>query len=124
MNVAAGFDTGFSFFYAAISQTGSVTVYDGLNGTGNVLATVSLGLTSSNCPSQYQAGFCPFDAAGVAFSGTAHSVSFAGVANQVVFDDVTFGASNPGHPIPEPASFGLVGLALVGLAAARRRKAV
>ena len=122
MNIAAGFDTGFSFFYTAISQAGSVTVYDGLNGAGNILAVVNLGTTQSGpCPG-YNAGFCPFVAAGVAFAGTARSVSFAGVANQVVFDDVTFGAKDPGR-VPEPATFGLVGLALLGLAASRKRKA-
>src|SRR5438876_738257 len=41
MNVAAGFDTGFSFFYTAASD-GTVTVYDGLNGSGSVLATLLL----------------------------------------------------------------------------------
>jgi len=123
MNIAAGFDTGFSFNYTAISRPGSVTVYDGANGTGNVLAVVNLGTTQSGpCPG-YNAGFCPFVAAGVSFAGTAHSVSFAGVANQVVFDDITFGSKDPGHQVPEPASFGLVGLALAGLAASRKRKA-
>lgn len=125
MNIAAGFDTGFSFFYAAINNPGSVEVYDGLNGTGNLLATVNLPTTTSACAPSYSAGFCPFVAAGVAFAGTARSVSFAGVANQVVFDDVTFGSKDPGQPndVPEPASFGLVGLALLGLAASRKRKA-
>lgn len=124
MNIAAGFDTGFSFFYAAINNPGAVKVYEGENGTGTLLATVNLPTTTSAC-SGYSAGFCPFKAAGVAFSGVAHSVSFAGVADQVVFDDVTFGSKDPGQPndVPEPASFGLVGLALLGLAASRKRKA-
>jgi len=125
MNVDAGFDTGFSFFYTAISQPGSVTVYDGANGTGNVLAVLNLATTQSGSCAAYGADFCPFVAAGVAFAGVAHSVSFAGVADQVVFDDVTFGAKDPGriNDVPEPATFGLVGLALAGLAASRKRKA-
>ena len=38
MDVAAGFNTGFSFYYSTI-ETGSVTVWSGLDGTGTLLAT-------------------------------------------------------------------------------------
>ncbi len=41
MNVASGFTTGFSFYYAS-AMAGTVTVYDGLNATGNVLATIPI----------------------------------------------------------------------------------
>jgi hypothetical protein len=105
MNLDSGFDTGFSFFYTAINQTGSVSVYDGLNGTGNLLATLNLGLTTSNCSGL--GGFCPFEAAGIGFNGTARSVSFAGVANQIVFDDITFGSVIPDPDptgVPEPTT--------------------
>jgi hypothetical protein len=125
MNVAAGFDTGFSFFYTAVNVGGSISVYDGLNGTGNLLATLDLPTTPSTCGSEYNAGFCPFIASGIGFAGTAMSVSFAGVANQVVFDDVTFGSITPNpNPIPEPETYALM-LAGLGVVAtvARRRKA-
>lgn len=122
MNVAGGFDTGFSFFYSAVNQTGSVSVYDGLNGTGNLLATLSLGLTTSDCDSTYNAGFCPFVATGITFSGTAMSVSFAGVADQIVFDDVTFGSETPGPVVPIPAAVWLFGSGLLGLVGVARRK--
>jgi hypothetical protein len=127
MNVSAGFDTGFSFFYTAVNVPGSVSVFDGLGGTGNLLATLALPTTPSGCDfSIYGAGFCPFVASGIGFSGIAQSVSFAGVANQVVFDDVTFGSITPGDlsPVPEPASIILLGTGLSGMAMAawRRRK--
>ena len=121
MNVAAGFDTGFSFNYVSVSQPGSVSVFDGLDGTGNLLATIRLSPNAGNCPGL--GGFCPFSPIGVAFAGTAKSVSFAGVANQIVFDDITFGAVTPGG-VPEPAAWAmmLAGFGLVGSAMRRREK--
>jgi hypothetical protein len=120
MNYAAGFDTGFSFNYAAPNTPGSVSVYDGLNGTGNLLATLNLGLTPSTCDAAYSASYCPFVAAGVNFAGVAKSISFAGTANYIVFDDVTFGSAVPG--VPEPSTYALFGLGLMGLAYAARRR--
>ena len=121
MNVAAGFDTGFSFNYVSTSFAGAVNVYDGLNGTGNILAVLNLLPNAGSCPG-YSASFCPFSAQGVAFAGTAFSVGFAGVANQIVFDDVTFGSVTPGVPEPETYALMLAGLATVA-AITRRRKA-
>ena len=128
MNSAAGFTDGFSFFYTAIAVGGSFTVFSGLDGTGTNLGTLALGTTPSTCDPSYGAGFCPFFAAGLSFAGTGHSVVFAGVANQIVFDDVTFGSATPGGgggetTTPEPASIALMatGLCGVGVVARRRR---
>lgn len=121
MNYAAGFEDGFSFNYAAPNTEGaSVSVYDGLNGTGTLLATLELGLTPSTCGSEYSADYCPFVAAGVNFDGVAKSISFAGLANYVVYDDVTFGSAIPG--VPEPSTYALFGLGLLGLAYTARRR--
>lgn len=120
LNYSAGFTTGFSFNYVS-SVTGSVGVYDGLNGTGNLLASVNLVPNLVGCPS-YNASFCPFGAAGVTFTGTARSIGFGGVANQIVFDDITFGSATPGL-VPEPASWAMLiaGFGLTGAAMRRRR---
>jgi len=131
MNMAAGFDTGFSFNYVSVSFSGSVGVYDGLNGTGNLLATLSLAPNSGSCPG-YNAGFCPFSAKGVTFDGIGKSISFAGVANQIVFDDITFGSAipgpdtGPGNGVPEPATWAMMiaGFGMAGAALRRRRALV
>jgi len=121
LNDPAGFTTGFSFNYTAINEGGSIQVYSGLNGTGTLLASLTLPTTPSDCPSQYDAGFCPFFPIGVTFAGTAESINFGGTANQIVFDDVTFGSSSPGNA-PEPASLMLLGSGLIGLATKLRRR--
>ena len=129
MNSNAGFTDGFSFFYTAVNSGGSFQVFSGLDGTGTLLGTLVLGTTpSGGCDPIYAASFCPFVAAGLDFAGTGHSVVFAGVANQIAFDDVTFGSSTPGGggeptTTPEPASIVLMatGLCGVGVVARRRR---
>ncbi len=123
MNVAAGFDTGFSFNYVAINNPGSVSVFDGLDGTGTLLATLALPTTPSGPCVGFNAGFCPFVPIGVGFLGTAKSVAFAGVADQIVFDDVTFGSITPGVPEPETYALMLAGLGVVGMLARRRKAA-
>ena len=124
MDVNGGFDTGFSFNYVAINSPGSVDVYDDYSGAGSLLASINLPTTPSGpCPG-YGAGFCPFSPVGVAFGGVAKSLVFAGVGNQIVFDDITFGSATPGPGpvVPEPATVGMVGAALVAVAARRYRK--
>ena len=121
MNVTAGFTTGFSFFYTS-SAPGIVFVYDGLDGTGNLLASapfpaVPLG-TIGGDPTGFFDNWVPF---GVGFSGTAKSVTFSGVENQCGFDDVTFGSIDPGPsevPISNWALF--IGLGLIIVAAVVR----
>lgn len=122
MNVAAGFTTGFSFFYSAINQSGFVNVYDGIGGTGNLLASLNLPVTPSTPGANGCSGgqFCPYVAAGVAFAGMARSVNFSGTADQIGFAAITLGRETPGE-VPEPATVLLVGVALLGAAAARRR---
>jgi PEP-CTERM motif len=121
LNFAAGFDTGFSFFYSS-SQAASVNVYDGLDGTGNLLATLNLvGQFNTGCAGDPNGAFCNWTAVGVAFAGIARSIDFGGTANQVAFDDITFGSATPGNQAPEPGTLMLLALGLLGAALHRRR---
>jgi hypothetical protein len=112
MNVAAGFDTGFSFAYTnPYSAATTVTIFDGLNGTGNILATLELPNTPvSGCDVDiaHGANYCPFANASLAFSGTAKSVLFGGQANRQTFDDFTFGSTTVGGAVPEPATWAMM----------------
>lgn len=111
MNVAAGFNTGFSFYYTAAFDSGSIKVWSGLNGTGTLLATLNLPTTGDDCDGRTD--FSCWDPIGVAFSGTALSADFSGTEQQIVFDDITLGASTPGNSVPEPAELGMFGLGLL-----------
>lgn len=111
MNVAGGFTTGFSFYYASAGNTGFINVYSGLNGSGTVLASLDLPGTASYCDSVH--AYSCWDPIGVSFSGTAQSVAFGGTANFISFDNVTIGAATPGNPttsVPEPGALGMFGL--------------
>jgi hypothetical protein len=125
INDNAGFTNGFSFFYTDPgTPVGSFQVFAGLNGTGALLASVTLGITPSTCPPEFFAPFfCPFIPAGVDFAGTAHSVVFSGANDASVIDDVTFGSDTPGTTTtPEPASIVLVATGLCGVAIVARRR--
>jgi len=128
LNYGAGFDTGFSFFYTSATAA-AVNVYDGLNGTGNLLATLNLTAQyNDNCVGDPSGSFCNWTAVGATFSGIAKSIDFGGTVNQTGYDDITFGsatAGDRGNPVtvPEPATVAMLGLGLVGMGFTRRRKA-
>jgi hypothetical protein len=120
MNVAAGFDTGFSFFYSS-AQAASVRVFDGLDATGNLLGQIDLvPQFNDNCVGDPNGQYCNWTPIGVAFAGTARSIDFGGTANQVAYDNVTFGSDDP-TDVPEPATIALLGLGVLGIGAQRRR---
>jgi hypothetical protein len=125
LNFAAGFDTGFSFFYSAPFTPAKINVYSGTGGAGSLLATLDLPTTvngTTACPG-FGANYCPFVASGVGFTGIAQSIGFVGT-DQSVFDDITFGSVTAGGggttAVPEP--FTIVGTMIGGAAALRIRK--
>ena len=123
LNYSAGFDTGFSFFYSS-STVASVFVYDGLNATGNLLATLDLSAQGfDNCSGDPNGQFCNWSPVGASFAGTAYSIDFGGTVNQIGYDDITFGSATAGggddEPTPTPAP---PGLALLGLGLALMSK--
>jgi len=126
MNVAAGFDTGFSFVYSDPFAVGTtVSIFSGLDGTGSLLASALLpGTANAGCDSAISGGanYCPFNAYSIGFDGVAKSVVFGGEINAQVFDDFTFGSVTVGGAVPEPASWAMMigGIGLIGGAMRRR----
>ncbi|MEO7189610.1 MAG: PEP-CTERM sorting domain-containing protein [Vicinamibacterales bacterium] len=125
LNFAAGFDTGFSFFYSS-AGVASVSVWDGLNGTGTQLGTLNLAAQyADGCGGDPTGNFCNWTAVGVTFAGTAKSINFGGTANRTAFDTVTFGSAVAGgdpvaSPVPEPTTIALLGLGIAGLVVRQR----
>jgi len=127
MNVASGFDTGFSFFYSS-TVVATVDVYDGLNATGNLLGTLNLAAqagASEGCqlPGDPNGYFACWDPVGVAFAGTAKSANFGGAANVTGFDSITLGSDvpDPDPVIPEPGATALFGVSALLLGLVGRR---
>jgi hypothetical protein len=133
LNYEPGFTDGFSFYYSA-SFAATVSVWSGLDGTGDLLGEIALGKNyqNGNCKGDPSGDYCHWDVGFLAFADTAKSINFAGTANYVGFDNITFGSINPNQPptnptnpdVPEPGVALLLGAGLVGLTiSSRRRKA-
>ena len=113
MNVSGGFVVSLDFSYAAIDSAGRLQIFDGLNGTGNLLADVLLPITSP------QTGPGDFVPDSVVFAGVGRSVIFTGGNKQLAFDDFLTTSA-----VPEPSAWSLLGLgtALSAFVGLRQRK--
>ncbi|SET62523.1 hypothetical protein [Thalassotalea agarivorans] len=120
LNYEAGFTTGMSFYYAAASDV-VISVFDGLNGSGNLLASISFGANNNGFNCDIDEGyFCQWDLVGLRFDGLAKSVDFSGGLNQAGFDDVTLGALElVSIRVPEPSTLMILLLTMVGLVSQR-----
>jgi len=120
MNVFDGFVTSLSWNYVNKIAGADVTIFDGLNGTGNILGSVTLDVTSYACAAEYHSSYCPFVFSEIAFSGEAKSVVFSGYPGFIVFDDIAFHTAEAA--VPEPLTLSLFGAGVLGMGALGRRK--
>jgi hypothetical protein len=90
MNVKTGFDSSLSLSYSS-SANATVKIYDGLDGTGNLLASLNLVTNFENNCNFTSDAFCHWDPIGVTFKGKAKSVVFEGPRTNTFYDDITLG---------------------------------
>jgi len=86
-----GVNTAVWFYYSAL-QTGSATVYSGPNGTGNILASVTLPPNNSGC-NTYK--LCVWTTVAVPLNTNAGSMSFAGVPDYLAIGPIHLGSAIP-----------------------------
>ncbi len=95
MNIANGFSGSLSFYYSNPNNPSKIYIYDDLNKTGNLLATLDLPLTPYQGAMDPTGDLSPLVQASVSFAGVAKSVDFGELANSAYVDDITLGALNP-----------------------------
>jgi hypothetical protein len=128
LNDAAGFND-ISLDYSYINNNAStfgvetVELFSGLNGTGTLLASITLSQSSTTVACKTSGDeFCTWSLATQANFGTAQSVLFGGISasplNGLEFDDVTLTTT----PLPATWSMMLVGLILGVFFCRRTRK--
>jgi hypothetical protein len=102
MNVPKGFTDALSFHYVSLGS-GTVSVYDEPDGTGNLLASLMFPASTQIAKGKSASGiFSNWNHLGVTFSGKAKSVTFSGTANQCAFDNIILGGEKTSG-VGEPA---------------------
>lgn len=111
INVAAGVNSGLSFFYSSpVAVIGAVKAYSGLNGTGTLLGSFDLAANDVGAYNTWTQATFLFNGSAQSFDLTSAGTNFVGLDNV--------------SSVPVPAAFWLLGsgLAMVG-AIGRRSKA-
>ncbi|MBI3477729.1 MAG: Ig-like domain repeat protein [Acidobacteria bacterium] len=91
VNSTEGVSVGLWFSYSAL-QPGTVTVYDGANGAGKVLASVTLSANNIGCNSYRM---CVWSPVGLPLKTPAGSIRFSGVANYLAIGAIHLGVKLP-----------------------------
>lgn len=117
MNVDQGFSDQLSFYYSNPNNDSIISIYDGTNGSGNLLATLFLPTTAYQGQMDPTGNLSPLILTSVSFIGIAKSVDFVDLANSAYVDDIALGAT-----VPAPAAVSLFGSGLIGLIGLARRK--
>jgi hypothetical protein len=91
INTAGGVSTGTWFTYSAL-QPGTVTIYDGANGTGNILGSATLTPNNSGCTGYKM---CVWSPVGFPLTATVGSIRFGGTANMLAIGAIHLGAKIP-----------------------------
>jgi hypothetical protein len=123
LNYASGFTGGFSFFYST-SAVATIDVYSDVNLAGDFLGSINLSVNYSdnNCAGDPSGTYCNWDVGSLAFAGMAKSINFGGSVNNVGFDNITFGSTNPNRQVPEPSTLAIFALGIIGLTARKLEK--
>lgn len=132
LNYAAGFNDGFSLYYVS-ADNAFVRAWTGLDGTGTMLAEMHLEDQKVTGPGDpLPINGTPFGVwvpVGLAFTGTAQSLTFFGGPTVAAFDNVTLGSITagirqtvvPAGVVPEPSVYLLMALGLIGMRFTMRR---
>jgi hypothetical protein len=87
MNAKNGIGVAIWFSYSAL-KPGTVTVYDGANGAGTVLANITLNPNNTGCNTY---AMCVWTPVAIPLTATAASIKFGGTANYVAIGSIHLG---------------------------------
>ena len=97
-------------------------IFDGVDATGNLLGALDLAAIGFGQCGDPTGFLCIWTPITVSFSGTAKSVAFEGATGFVSVDNISFSSDVPVVSVPEPSTYAMMALGLVGLAAWSRRR--
>jgi hypothetical protein len=120
IDVAGGFLGAVEFSYSTQQPSADVfvSVFDGLNGKGKLIESLTYFGTSTCVAGK---AWCNWLDRSVTFGGLAKSVTFTSIDGVALFDDIRLTTPAVSR-VPEPMSLSLTLVALLGVGAAMRRR--